>query len=84
VFVSTVSVYASHATTEAQLEDAPLEQLKPGAGFPESYGPNKALAEGVIQEVFGDRPLIGRPGLISGPHDRTDRHPRSKFVKLRA
>ncbi len=46
VFVSTVSVYASHATTEAQLEDAPLEELTPGAEFPDSYGPNKALAEG--------------------------------------
>ena len=75
VFVSTVSVYASHATTEAQLEDAPLEELKPGAEFPESYGPNKALAEGGHQEVFGDRALIGRPGLISGPHDPTDRFP---------
>jgi len=75
VFVSTVSVYASHATTEAQLEDAPLEQLRPGAEFPDSYGPNKALAEAVIGEVFADRALIGRPGLISGPHDPTDRFP---------
>jgi 2'-hydroxyisoflavone reductase len=75
VFVSTVSVYASHATTEAQREDAPLEELKPGVGFPENYGANKALCEGVVQEVFGDRALIGRPGLISGPHDPTDRFP---------
>ena len=75
VFVSTVSVYASHATTEAQLEDAPLEELTPGAEFPANYGPNKALAEAVIGAVFGDRALIGRPGLISGPHDPTDRFP---------
>jgi 2'-hydroxyisoflavone reductase len=47
VFVSTVSVYADQSTTEAQLEDAPLAQLKPD----------------------------GRPGLISGPHDPTDRFP---------
>ena len=34
VFVSTVSVYASQATTEAQLEDAPLAELKPDATDP--------------------------------------------------
>ena len=76
VFVSTVSVYASQATTEAQLEDAPLAQLKPDAtDFAENYGANKALCEAVIREVYGNRALIGRPGLISGPHDPTDRFP---------
>src|SRR5215469_14357224 len=71
-FVSTVSVYADQNTTEAQLEDAPVAQLRPGMGFPESYGPNKALCERVVQEVYGGRALIGRPGLITGPHDPTD------------
>jgi 2'-hydroxyisoflavone reductase len=76
VFVSTVSVYASQATTEAQLEDAPLAPLKPEpADFVENYGANKALCEAVVREVYGDRALIGRPGLISGPHDPTDRFP---------
>lgn len=76
VFVSTVSVYASAATTEAQLEDAPLAELRPGAADPlENYGANKALCEAVIREAYGDRALIGRPGLISGPHDPTDRFP---------
>ena len=76
VFVLTVSVYASQATTEAQLEGAPLAPLKPGAtGMEETYGPNKALCEAVIAEAFGDRALIGRPGLISGPNDPTDRFP---------
>jgi 2'-hydroxyisoflavone reductase len=76
VFVSTVSVYASAATTEAQREDAPLAELKPDAGDPlENYGANKALCEAVIREVYGERALIGRPGLISGPHDPTDRFP---------
>jgi 2'-hydroxyisoflavone reductase len=76
VFVSTVSVYASQATTEAQLEDAPLAELKPDStDFAENYGANKALCEAVVREVYGDRALIGRPGLISGPHDPTDRFP---------
>jgi 2'-hydroxyisoflavone reductase len=76
VFVSTVSVYASQATTEAQLEDAPLAQLKPDStDFAENYGANKALCEEIVRQVYGDRALIGRPGLISGPHDPTDRFP---------
>jgi 2'-hydroxyisoflavone reductase len=76
VFVSTVSVYADQSTTEGQLEDAPLAQLIPGVpDYPDNYGANKALSEAVVREVFGDRALIGRPGLISGPHDPTDRFP---------
>jgi 2'-hydroxyisoflavone reductase len=76
VFVSTVSVYASQSTTEAQLEDSPVATLKPGAtDFAENYGANKALCEAVVQEIYADRALIGRPGLISGPHDPTDRFP---------
>jgi 2'-hydroxyisoflavone reductase len=75
-FVSTVSVYASQETTAAQLEDAPLAQLRPGAtGLEETYGPNKALCEQVVRDVYGERALIGRPGLITGPHDPTDRVP---------
>lgn len=73
VFVSTVSVYASQATTQAQLEGAPVGQLHEGMEFPESYGPNKALCEQVVQDVYGDRALVGRPGLIVGPLDPTDR-----------
>jgi 2'-hydroxyisoflavone reductase len=76
VFVSTVSVYADQSTTEAQLEDAPLAELKPDVADPlENYGANKALCEQVVREVYGSRALIGRPGLISGPHDPTDRFP---------
>ena len=75
VFVSTVSVYASQRTTEAQLEDAPVAELRPGLEFPASYGPNKALCERAVTGVYGDRALIGRPGLITGPHDPTDRVP---------
>jgi len=76
VFVSTVSVYADQNTTEGQLEDAPVAQLRPGAtSIEETYGPNKALCEQVVLDVYGDRALIGRPGLITGPYDPTDRVP---------
>ena len=76
VFVSSVSAYADQSTTKGQLEDAPLARLKPGVtDFAENYGANKALAEAVIREVFSGRALIGRPGLITGPHDPTDRFP---------
>jgi len=76
VFVSSVSVYADQDTTEAQLEGAPVAQLRPGmTDFAELYGPNKALCEQVVQDTYGDRALIARPGLIVGPHDPTDRFP---------
>jgi len=75
-FVSTVSVYASQDTTAAQLEDAPVVRLRDGAtDLAETYGPNKALCEQAVRDVYGDRALIGRPGLITGPHDPTDRVP---------
>jgi 2'-hydroxyisoflavone reductase len=76
VFVSTVSVYAGQNTREGQLEDAPLQELRDGmTDFAQRYGPSKAVAERIVQEVYGERALIGRPGLITGPHDPTDRVP---------
>ncbi len=76
VFVSTVSVYADQSTTAGQLEDAPVAELRPGmTDFAERYGPNKAAAEQIVRDVYGDRALIARPGLIVGPHDPTDRFP---------
>ena len=76
VFVSTVSVYADQSTTEGQAESAALAELKPDAAdSAANYGANKALCEQVITEAFGERALIGRPGLITGPQDPTDRFP---------
>ena len=73
VFVSTVSVYADHATSEAQLEGAPLldiaDALDPGT----LYGARKALCEAEVTSAFGGRATIARPGLIVGPHDPTNR-----------
>ena len=39
----------------------------------ESYGALKALCEGAVRDVFADRTLVVRPGLIVGPHDPTGR-----------
>ncbi len=75
-FTSSVSVYAdlaeppTEATPVAQLDDESVEEL--GESY-ENYGGLKALCERAVQEVFGDRALIVRPGLIVGPHDPTDR-----------
>lgn len=73
VFVSTVSVYASHATVAAQLEDAPVLQMGGSTDAGEIYGANKAAGENAISVHLGDRATIARPGLIVGRHDPTDR-----------
>ncbi|MGH9006160.1 MAG: NAD-dependent epimerase/dehydratase family protein [Acidimicrobiales bacterium] len=73
VFVSTISVYADHATTEAQLEDGALlvevDAEDPGV----RYGARKAACEAMVRTAFPDACSIARSGLIVGPHDPTDR-----------
>jgi 2'-hydroxyisoflavone reductase len=76
VFVSTVSVYADQSSRETQREDSPVLALPDEVTAPaELYGPKKAVAERIVAEIYGDRALIPRPGLIVGPHDPTDRFP---------
>ena len=72
--VSSVSVYADF--TRSNTEESPVGQLGELADdeiTEESYGPLKALCENVVREVFGERALVVRPGLIVGPHDPTGR-----------
>jgi 2'-hydroxyisoflavone reductase len=75
-FVSSVSAYASFAgpvregDPEAELGDLPDDELLPDYA---NYGALKALCEHAVREVFGDRALVVRPGLIVGPHDPTGR-----------
>jgi 2'-hydroxyisoflavone reductase len=76
VFVSSISVYADYC--EPRVEGDPLEQLgdQPVDHLLEdyaNYGALKALCEQAVGQVFGDRALLVRPGLIVGPHDPTDR-----------
>ncbi|MGE5464493.1 MAG: NAD-dependent epimerase/dehydratase family protein, partial [Syntrophothermus sp.] len=75
VFISSISVYAefkkvgiNETDPVGKLEDESVEEITG-----ETYGPLKALCEKTVQEIFGDRALIIRPGLIVGPHDPTDR-----------
>ncbi len=77
VFVSSVSVYADFST--GPNEESACAELADGASADElaedfsNYGALKALCEQAAWEVFRERSLIVRPGLIVGPHDPTGR-----------
>ncbi|MEM7799064.1 MAG: epimerase [Chloroflexota bacterium] len=76
VFVSTISVYASlrqpgvneESPLNRELADELTEEVNG-----ETYGPLKVRCEEVVEQRYGERSLIIRPGLITGPHDHTDR-----------
>jgi 2'-hydroxyisoflavone reductase len=77
VFISSISAYADSIFRKigidetdpvGQLEDETVEEITGG-----TYGPLKALCEKTVRDLYGERALIIRPGLIVGPHDPTDR-----------
>jgi 2'-hydroxyisoflavone reductase len=77
LFVSSISAYAdfsagpSEESKRAELaEGQPVDEMLPEY---ENYGPLKAMCEDAVTDVFGDRAVIIRPGLIVGPHDPTGR-----------
>lgn len=58
--------YSSAATIfQAAQSDPPLT--------PETYGPLKATCEKAVQEIYGNRALIVRPGCLVGPYDQAHR-----------
>jgi 2'-hydroxyisoflavone reductase len=74
LFVSSISAYAKldaagvdEGAALADLEDPQSEEV------PKHYGALKAACEAVVDDVFGERATIVRPGLIVGPCDPTDR-----------
>lgn len=75
VFISSISVYPDF--TKANInETEPLITLdNPSVEevTGETYGGLKALCEQVVEEIFPNRALNIRPGLIVGPHDPSDR-----------
>lgn len=74
--VSTTSVYRDPVPKCAG-ETAPLFTISGPVpaefSTPEVYGALKALCEGATSQLYGERALVVRPGLIVGPHDYTDR-----------
>ena len=75
MFVSSISAY-QNLTPDGITEDYPVGRLDDPTVEEvtgQTYGPLKALCEEAVQEVFGDRANIVRPGYIVGPGDPTDR-----------
>lgn len=74
-FISTISVYMEPLLPGTD-ESAPVGKLKDERVEDvtgETYGPLKALCEQAVLNVYAERSLIIRPGLIVGSHDPTDR-----------
>ncbi len=74
-FVSSISVY-SDAIEPGADEGAPVKELADPTVEEvtgETYGGLKALCERAAEEEMPGKVLNIRPGLISGPHDPTDR-----------
>src|SRR5215216_210434 len=70
VFISSISVYGDfrkagldESYPVGKIEDKTVEEITG-----ETYGPLKALCEQAVQDLYGERALIIRPGLIVGPH----------------
>ncbi len=79
LFVSSISAHSDNSIV-GQDEDGPVftredyeEAVASGADFGSAFGPNKAEAERITLETFGEGGLVVRPGLIVGPGDRSDR-----------
>lgn len=74
-FISSISAYSDfskHGMDESgetcKITDGNIEVMTM-----ENYGAMKVLCENVVTEVFGDRALNIRPGLIVGENDWSDR-----------
>lgn len=73
-FVSSISVFRDFKEPGMD-ESAPLAELEDPdtEDIAAHYGALKVACERVVSDVYGDRALIVRPGLIVGPDDHTNR-----------
>jgi 2'-hydroxyisoflavone reductase len=72
-FISSISAYAGFPRPGVD-ESAPLAEPEEGSEeVTRHYGPLKAACERVVEDAFGDRAVIVRPGFVVGAHDYTDR-----------
>jgi len=75
IFTSSVAAYAVAPDRLPMGASSPLAVL----AEPESenvgkyYGPLKAVAEGYVSDIYGDRSTIVRPTYVAGPGDGTQR-----------
>jgi 2'-hydroxyisoflavone reductase len=76
-FISSISAYkdgfAAGSDEGAPVHEAPFPETDQVTG--ETYGPLKVACEQQVQQIFGERAAIVRPGFIVGPNDPTDRFP---------
>ena len=74
VFVSTANVYADAVTPDQDESSALRAPLAADTmASMEEYGAAKVACEQAVQDVYGERCTIARPGLIGGPGDWSDR-----------
>lgn len=73
VFISSVSVYDPAA--DGWLAAKPFHADQVEVVTWETYGPMKLTCERIVEENFGPRTTIIRPGFVVGPYDSTLRMP---------